>query len=71
MTEMVQDVRMKLKRSLVIQPTSATGDSVKSILLLMERNEDKESKDGHDLKTPKESVEENTGGRINCGTTRS
>ena len=43
----------------------------KSILLLLERNEDKENKDGHDLKTPKESVEQIMGGRINCGTVRS
>ncbi len=31
----------------VIQPTSATGGSAKSILFLSERNEDKENKDGH------------------------
>ena len=49
----------------VIQSTSVTGDSAKYILLLPERNEDKENKDGHDLKTPKESVEQIMGGRIN------
>ena len=36
-----------------------------------ERNEDKENKTGLDLKKPKESVEQNMGGRINYGTTRS
>ena len=55
----------------VIQTTSGTGDSAKSIFLLTERNEDKENKAGHDLKTSKESVEQNMGGCINCGTTRS
>jgi hypothetical protein len=55
----------------VIHPTSTTGGSVKSILFLPERNEDKENKSGLDLKTPKESVEQIMGGRINCGTTRS
>ena len=55
----------------VIQSTSVSGDSVKYILLLPERNEDKENKAGHDLKTPKESVEQRMGGRISCGTTRS
>ena len=49
----------------VIQSTSVTGDSAKYILLLPERNEDKENKAGHDLKTPKESVEQIMGGRIN------
>ncbi len=55
----------------VIQPTSAAGGSAKSILLLLERNEDKENKAGRDLMTPKESVEQSMGGRINCGTARS
>ncbi len=55
----------------VIQQTSAAGVSDKSILLLPERNEDKENKAGRDLKTPKESVEQSMGGRINCGTVRS
>ncbi len=55
----------------VIQTTSAVGGSPKSILLFPERNEDKENKDGHDLKTPKESVEQSMGGRINCWTVRS
>ena len=55
----------------VIQPTSAPGDSTKYILLFPERNEDKENISGHDLKAPKESVEQSTGGRINCGTSRS
>ena len=36
----------------VIQPTSAAGGSAKYILLLPERNEDKENKAGRDLKTP-------------------
>jgi hypothetical protein len=49
----------------VIHPTSPAGGSVKSILLLPETNEDKENKVGHDLKTPKESVEQIMGGRIN------
>ena len=55
----------------VIQSTSVAGGSVKYILLLPERNEDKENKAGRDLKTPKESVEQNMDGRINCGTVRS
>ena len=42
----------------VIQPTSGVGGSVKSIFLFPERNEDKENKAGHDLKKPKESVEQ-------------
>ena len=53
MTEMVHGVRMKLKRLF------------KSILLLPERNEDKENKSELDLKKPKESVEQSMGGRIN------
>ncbi len=55
----------------VIQTTSGAGGSAKYILLLPESNEDKENKAGHDLKTPKESVEQSMGGRINCGTVRS
>ena len=55
----------------VIQTTSSAGDSTKSILLFPERNEDKENKPGRDLKTPKESVEQNMGGRINYRTSRS
>jgi hypothetical protein len=55
----------------VIQSTSVAGGSDTYSLLLSERNEDKENKDGHDLKTPKESVEQSIGGRINCGTARS
>ena len=39
----------------VIHPTSSPDDSDKSILLLPERNEDKENKAARDLKTPKES----------------
>ena len=68
MTQMVHDVRMKLMRSFSQYPA---GDSAKSILLLPERNKDKENKTGRDLKTPKESVEQSMGGRVNCGTTRS
>ena len=66
MTEMVEDEVEE-----VIQTTSGSGDSAKSILFWSERNEDKEIKVGHDLKTPKESVEQIMGGRINCWTTRS
>ena len=55
----------------VIQPTSAAGGSAKNILLLPERNEDKENKAGRDLKTPKVSMVQSMGGRINYGTTTS
>ena len=55
----------------VIQSTSTAGDSAKYIVLFPDRNEDKENKAGHDLKTPKESVEQSMCGRINCGTVRS
>ena len=54
----------------VMYPTSSGGGSVKSILLLPERIEDKENKAGCDLKTPKESVERSMGACINCGTVR-